>query len=236
MTFAEAIILGIIQGLTEFLPVSSSGHLVISEHMLKISMPGVSLEIWLHFGTLVAVLVYFSPKIISLFKGVLVPSDPDSGEMRRLLWALIVGTVPAVIVGLFFKDFFESAFEAPTFAAAMLIVTGLAQALAILPGISRSGSTIVTGMFLGVKPDKAAEFSFLLAIPAVGGAFLLDLMEHSSLLFGGDAMVHYLVGAAVSFLTGILSIHFLLRLIKRGKLFYFGFYCVVVGITVLVLI
>jgi len=261
MTYAEAIILGIIQGLTEFLPVSSSGHLVISEHLLKLSMPGVSLEIWLHFGTLVAVLVYFFPRIKALFRGVFDPSFSEAGAMRRLLWALVLGTIPAVVVGLFFKDFFEKAFEAPTFAAGMLIVTGtflllsklarnlsrdvsgkrgfiigLAQALAILPGISRSGSTIVTGLFLGVKPDKAAEFSFLLAIPAIGGAFLLDLLDNSETLFAGNDLSHYLVGAGISFLAGIVSIHYLLRLIRRGKLFYFGYYCTVAGVAALVFI
>lgn len=254
MEFWDVIILGIIQGLTEFLPISSSGHLVVSQHILGIDVPGVSLEIWLHFGTFVAVLVYYCKRLIEMSKA-LFGFGENREENLRLLLAIIVGTIPAVIIGLSLKSTIESAFGSPAFASAMLIVTGfillasgmardkkmpiniprglaigIAQALAILPGISRSGSTITCAMLLGIKPSKAAEFSFLLAIPAIGGAFLLDLISSDMEVFSGSDMGLYILGALVSFVFGLLSIHYLLKLIASGKFFIFGFYCLVVGI------
>ncbi|MEE9443379.1 MAG: undecaprenyl-diphosphatase UppP [candidate division Zixibacteria bacterium] len=254
MEFWDVLILGVIQGLTEFLPISSSGHLVISQHMLGIKAPGVSLEIWLHFGTLVAVLVYYYKRLFGIVKALLGHSE-NRDENLRLLLAIIVGTIPAVIVGFSLKSSIESAFGSTAFTSAMLVVTGMillasglarnknlqiniprgfaigiAQALAILPGISRSGSTITYAMLLGIKPAKAAEFSFLLAIPAIGGAFLLDLLSSDNMAWSGSEIGLYLIGALVSFVFGLLSIHYLLKLIARGKFFIFGFYCLAAGI------
>jgi undecaprenyl-diphosphatase len=260
MTFLDAAILGIIQGLTEFLPVSSSGHLVIGQAVLGLNMPGISMEIWLHFGTLLAVLIYFRKRIISLIASVTRPTKEKSHrENRFILVALLLGSIPAAVVGLALKSFIETAFDSPAFAGGMLIATGLillltrwygggskdiklsrgfaiglAQAAAILPGISRSGSTIACGMFLGVKPATAAEFSFLLAIPAVGGAFLLDLISSKGGLFSDGKLALYLSGTIIAFVFGILSIHYLLKIVKKGRLYFFGFYCLVVGAVSLV--
>jgi len=254
MEILNAIILGVIQGLTEFLPISSSGHLVITEHILGVTSSGVAMEIWLHFGTLVAVVAYFYKQLRDIAVALFIPGTDASGENRRLLIALITGTLPIVFIGLLFKSQIEGAFSSPYFASCMLLVTGvillvsvlaknkdrdvgplrgffvgLAQMVAILPGISRSGSTITCAMLLGVKPSKAAEFSFLLAVPAVAGAFLLELMSTGGHLLEAGQIPAYAVGTVASFLFGILSIHYLLRIIKKGKFFFFGFYCLVAG-------
>ena len=259
MDISLAFILGLIQGLTEFLPISSSGHLVIFETLLGYQTPGVSLEVWLHFGTLLAVLVYFRRRIYEIIHSLLVPDRKNAGENRTILFALVIGTVPAMIVGLLFKSSIESAFKSPFLASIMLIVTGmilllsylakdrrvdiksghgfligLAQAVAILPGISRSGSTIVTAMLIGISPARAAEFSFLLAIPAIGGAFVLDMYSTGGrAMFSGDLVI-YLTGTATAFVVGYLSIHFLLGVINKGKFFFFGFYCLVAGAASLI--
>lgn len=252
MTIFQAIIMGAIQGLTEFLPVSSSGHLVIGQSLLGLKTAGVTFEIWLHLGTLAAVLIYFRPRIIRLIQSLW--NGREGATERTTIWALIIGTLPAVVVGFTLKSAIETAFSSPRFTAAMLVITGLillstllaknkgflvsplrgliigvAQAIAILPGISRSGSTISAAMLIGVDPPKAAEFSFLLSIPAIAGAFLLDaLSAKGSILPAGD-FGGYLIGTAVSFLLGLLSIHYLLKIIRKGSFHLFGVYCLVVG-------
>lgn len=249
MSYFDAILLGIIQGLTEFLPISSSGHLVLTQEILGVKQPGVSFELILHLGTLLAVLVYFRRQLVALIRSIF---DSNLMQERSMIMFLIAGTIPAVIVGLFFKNYFEQAFGSPAFTSAMLIVTGLilfstrlvkkgdkrvtllaaiiigiGQALAILPGISRSGSTIATGMLFGVRPSKAAEFSFLLAIPAILGAVVLkidDLLAIDTALIG-----QYVVGTIFSFIFGLAAVSMLLAVIKKGKLEYFAYYCVAVG-------
>jgi undecaprenyl-diphosphatase len=249
MNYFDAILLGIIQGLTEFLPVSSSGHLVLAEHFLHAKMPGVVFELLLHFGTLLAVLIYFRKKISSLIKSLF---DSRMITERRMILFLLLGSIPAGIAGLLFKDFFEAAFGAPLMTSVMLMMTGLillatglvrkrnremnlarsiivgiGQAVAILPGISRSGATISAGLFCGVKPVEAAEFSFLLSIPAIGGAILLKAKEifHMDMHLIGQ----YLSGTLISLLLGLFSVYMLLGIIKRGKFVYFGIYCLLAG-------
>lgn len=262
MTILDAIILGIIQGLTEFLPISSSGHLVIGEALLGLSSPGISLEVWLHFGTLLAVLLYFHRRLIGLVATIFGAGDPKYRDAdRNFLGAIIIGTIPAIVIGLLFKSAIESLFNSPRFAAAMLIVTGLillatifakksgqkinmprglaiglAQAMAILPGISRSGSTIACAMFVGVEPSVAAEFSFLLAVPIIALAFGYDLVFSGSQLFASDTVWIYLAGTAVSFVIGLLAIHYLLKVIRTGRFYLFGFYCLVAGVVSLILL
>jgi undecaprenyl-diphosphatase len=262
MTILEAVILGVIQGLTEFLPISSSGHLVIGESLLGLSTPGMSFEIWLHFGTLLAVLIYFRRKLMelmgSLIKG---GEDKSVNKNRSLLAAIVVGTIPAIIIGLLLKSSIESVFESPRATAFLLIITGvvllltllardsgrkiniprglaigLAQSAAILPGISRSGSTIACAMFLGVKPSVAAEFSFLLAAPIIALAFGYDLVFSEAALFASDQIVVYLVGTMCAFVVGILAIHYLLKIIRTGRFYLFGFYCLVAGALSLILL
>lgn len=254
MNLIGAVILGLLQGLTEFLPVSSSGHLVIGEYLLGLRMPGVTLEIWLHLGTLLAVLVYFRRSTFSLVRSIFLIRHETDQSNRQLALAIIIGSIPAAVVGVLFKAVIEEAFSSAQLAAAMLLITGailiisnwarnqnlninigrgfivgLAQAAAILPGISRSGSTISVAMLMGVDPSRAAEFSFLLSIPAVGGAFLFDLISSGREVFHSGNMGAYIIGMAVSFGVGYLSIHYLLKIIRRGRFYIFGFYCLAVG-------
>lgn len=249
MEYFESIILGLLQGLTEFLPVSSSGHLVLAQHLLNIKHPGVAFELLVHFGTLLSVLIYFRARIIGMVKALF---DSSMKTERKMILFIVVGTIPAVFVGLFLEDFFESAFGAPVMTSVMLMVTGLlllstrfvkkkegslsigrsiiigiGQAMAIMPGISRSGSTISFGMFAGVKPMIAAEYSFLLSVPAIAGAIVLKSGE--LLHLQPDLAGQFLAGAAMAFLSGLFAVYILLDIIRRGKFEYFGIYCLIVG-------
>lgn len=249
MSYFNAILLGIAQGLTEFLPVSSSGHLVLLQGLLGVKRAGVAFELLVHLGTLAAVLIYFRSTIRRLALAVLGKGARD--DRRMVVW-LIVGTVPAGVVGLLLQDFFKQAFSSPLVTSCMLFVTGaillatkfvrrgdhpisfasalvmgIGQAVAIMPGISRSGTTIASGLFAGVKPSQAAEFSFLLSIPAVAGAILLE--AHEILSVSSDLMAPYLLGTLISFIFGLLSVYLVLTTIKRGKFDYFAYYCFAAG-------
>ncbi len=249
--------LGAVQGLTEFLPVSSSGHLAIAQHYLPgFSQPGIMFDVMLHVGTLVAVTFYFKKEIGALLWSPF-SSAPESALYRRLLVLLIAGSIPTAIIGLSFKDFFEGLFENLTVVSLMLLVTGVllfvserfrrkgrlegeltlsdalivgtVQGFAIVPGISRSGSTIATLLLKGVDGETAARFSFLLSLPAICGAALLSLrdLEHIST----QQFSFYLAGAGVAFVTGMLSIHFLMGVIRNRRLFAFALYCWIAGAT-----
>jgi len=255
----ESLILGLVQGLTEFLPVSSSGHLVIFEELFGVKSDDIVFEILVHFGTLIAVLIYFRKKLYGIIRSVFAAAfDKSARNLNpdlKLAVFLIVGTVPAVIIGLVFKSHIVEAFNSPRWASGMLLITslilfstrwtvdrsrnlnsirslaiGFAQALAIMPGISRSGSTISTGMWLGMNKSEAAEFSFLLSVPAIAGAMILEIPEIVDNLSNANLMPAYIVGTAVSAIVGYLSIAFLLSVIKKGKFFYFGLYCAIVGL------
>jgi len=249
----------LVQGLTEFLPVSSSGHLVIAEGLFGIRSNDIIFEILVHFGTLLAVLVYFRKTIAGIISAIvfalLRKSREESGAGLRLATFLIVGTIPAVIIGLVFKDLIVEAFDSPRWASAMLLVTavilfstrwtfdkskpntalrsltiGFAQALAIMPGISRSGSTISMGMWLGMNKSEVAEFSFLLSVPAIAGAMVLELPAMFSNFSSLKLLPVYLAGTAMSAIIGYVSIAYLMKIIKKGKFFYFGLYCLLVGL------
>ncbi|MDF1543895.1 MAG: undecaprenyl-diphosphate phosphatase [bacterium] len=250
MSYLDSIVLGLLQGLTEFLPVSSSGHLVLAQWLMGVKQQGVTFEVIVHLGSLLAVLVYFRVRIFQLLRSIY---DPDFVQYRPMLGFLVLGTIPAGLAGVFLKDFFESIFSSPKIAAVMLLVTGLillstrfapkvkrpltagrsfligiGQAVAILPGISRSGSTIAAGMLLGVKPTEAAEFSFLLAIPAVGGAVLLEFTELLKIESG--FIGQYLCGAVFSFMASLAAVYLVLATIRRGKIQYFAYYCFAIGL------
>ena len=239
------IILGLVQGLTEFLPVSSSGHLVLVPGMLGWAEPPLGLTVLLHMGTLVALLIYFRLEIIGLVLGVL-GKGPDPAESRRIVRFLIIGTVPAVIAGLALGGFFDKSFERPYESSIELFITacilvatekygervvrhdlddgragaiGVAQAVAILPGISRSGSTIGTGLLAGLSREEATRFSFLLSLPAIGGAGVLDLAKGDLVISAGS-----LTGTLVSGLVGFASIHYLLRFVRTHSLNVFAWY------------
>jgi undecaprenyl-diphosphatase len=249
MLYYQAILLGVLQGLTEFLPVSSSGHLVLAQAILKVKQPGVSFEVLLHLGTLLAVLVYFRARITCLIKAVF---DSSMKKERTVIGFLVIGTIPAGLAGLTLKDFFEQAFSDPLITSVMLIVTGMillstrfrkagekkvgllsavimgiGQAAAIMPGVSRSGTTIAAGIMSGVDPSEAAEFSFLLAIPAILGAVVLQASELAQV--DSSLVVPYAIGTVFSFLLGLAAIYMVLAVVRQGKFDYFAYYCFAAG-------
>jgi undecaprenyl-diphosphatase len=241
MTALNALILGIIQGLTEFLPVSSSAHLVMGEELLDANEPGIAFDVLVHSATLLAVLVYFRRRILRL---VLDRSWSYAGK-------IVLGTIPAGAVGLLFESQLESTFDDLGLLVVTLAITGIlllsldaipegrsetveptwwqswwigcAQMVSILPAISRSGATIVTARWLGLAPGPSAEFSFLLSIPALVGALVLQLGEIQA---GGSGQgVAYLVGWIAAFVSGIVAIMLVFRLLARGRFSLFGWYC-----------
>jgi len=255
MTLFQAIFLGLIQGLTEFLPVSSSGHLAIAQHFLPgFEQPGVLFDVLLHVGTFVAVILYFRRELVDLGTSPF-RRDESSRLHRRLLLLLIAGSVPTAVIGLAFKDFFEGLFDNIPVVSVMLLVTGTllflserfrcegrkedkltlsdalvvgtVQGMAIIPGISRSGSTIATLLLKGVDGETAARFSFLLALPAVFGAALLSIKDLHGVPTHQISL--YLTGAGVAFVTGLLSIHLLMGVIRKKRLFAFAIYCWLAG-------
>lgn len=273
MEIWKAIIVGIVQGLAEFLPVSSSGHIVLTQYLLGIRtvgsthQPDLAFEVVLHVGTLVSVLLFFRK---SLWKLVQSLYTADMLHERKKILYLGLATVPAVIAALLFKDFFDAAPGNPVLVSALLIVTGLVlfvprfvrggmsdvgfkgsvmmgigQALAILPGISRSGSTIAAGLVSGVKAEKAAEFSFLMSIPAIAGGLVLILKDRVDLyqeqgMGMGDSLKQavlsclstpYVAGAVAAGLVGLLAIYLVMGAVRRGKLEYFSYYCFAAGIV-----
>ena len=257
----KALILGILQGATEFLPVSSSGHLVLVPWWLGWSEPSVLFDVILHLGTLLAVLIYFWRDWLMLLRAGLralrtrSTQDPEV----RLLLLLIVGTMPAALAGALLKDFFESTFSHPTLAAAFLLVTalllcfgervhssdrslsdmttrdsltiGLAQAVAIFPGISRSGSTIAAGLSRDLSRPTSARFSFLLAAPVILGAGVSHAIDIATgrVPIDHDMAVSMLVGFAAAALVGFLAISFLMRLVQQRRLYGFAVYCAAFG-------
>lgn len=251
------LILGIVQGLTEFLPVSSSGHLVLAQRFLKFDPPDVFLEAVLHLGTLAAVLVLFRCDLARLAKAIF-----SGGEGRKEIIRLIVATLPIVFAGFFLGSQIEAAFTSSLLVGICLLITGgllfvadraggraendavrlpealvigFAQAAALLPGISRSGATIGTGMLLGIRGRDAARFSFLLAIPAIlaaGGFKLTQTVGRASLDKGEWAGL--LLGALAAAIVGALAIKGLLAIIARGKLKVFGIYCLAVGLAAII--
>lgn len=265
MEIWKAIVVGIVQGLAEFLPISSSGHIVLTQYLLGIRVegavhqPDLAFEIILHIGTLVSVLIFFRKSLWKLVESLY---TKDMKEERMKIFWLGVATIPAVIAALLFKDFFDSVPGNPFMVAGFLIVTGLVlfvprlvkggkdevgakgaimmgigQAFAILPGISRSGSTIAAGLVSGVKAEKAAEFSFLMSIPAIAGGFVLtmkDKIEETgsvSEAFQACFNPAYLAGAAAAAIVGLLAIYLVMGAVKRGKLEYFSYYCFAAGIS-----
>ena len=255
MSLLEAIILGLIQGLTEFLPVSSSGHLVLSQKLLGVSDQGVTFEVMVHFGTLLSVVIYFWRSLWNMLLSILPPFRKELACERRMIILLALASIPAAIVGISpLKYVFEGTYESPAIVGLLLMVTGgilflprlitgrqkekadvgfksalimgFGQAFAILPGVSRSGSSIVSGMLAGTKSSAAAEFSFLMAIPAIAAAAFLEL---GHLPEKKDLLTNYLVGAGVAFGSGLIAIYTVLASIRKGKFEYFGIYCLIAG-------
>ena len=255
----KVIILAVIQGVTEFLPVSSSGHLVLAKHFLGMEeLSGVTLEIVLNTGTLVAILAFYWKRLWAIGMGVL------RGEKESIRFAILIGVgcIPAIAIGFLFKDQLEGAFANPRFVSCTLMGTGLfligshfpkkntrpvgwvsglmiglMQAVALLPGVSRSGSTIGMSRFLGIEPKQAAEFSFFMLIPLSVGACLLavrDLMQHGNT--SGCTALDFGVGLVVSAVVGYFSLMWLVSLLQRGRFWRFGIYCLCIGLASLLLL
>ncbi|MBW6513923.1 MAG: undecaprenyl-diphosphate phosphatase [Candidatus Syntrophosphaera sp.] len=267
MNFFSAVLLGILQGLTEFLPVSSSGHLVLAQHFFGVETGGdILFEVFLHLGTLLAVMIFFRKKLWSLLVSLLNWKNTLRHQAHRhnrtLVLYLIVASIVTASMYLIFGDVFESLYGKPLVVAFMLILTGsiiffsdkvrsggvpasqmglirgiiigFVQGLAIIPGISRSGSTISAALFSGVKRRDAAEFSFLLSIPAILGANLVSLVKFQEL--GASQLGVYLGGFLAAFIAGYLVIAILIRLIVNARLKYFSFYCWALALSSIILI
>lgn len=266
MNIAEAMILGIIQGLTEFLPVSSSGHLVIFKGLLKIDSPDIVIEISLHLGTTIAICAVFWQEIYLIIKGIktsvlrlatkeMTWNVLNEDQNTRLFLMILLGTVPTGIIALLFENTFENFFSMPLLASLMIIVTGTVlwftkvirrkdsgrkairfldaliigavQGVAIIPGISRSGTTIASATFLGIDRELSARYSFLLSIPAVIGAAVLGLGKVSETAVNFQNII---IGTLIAAIVGYLSLLFLVSLIKKGRFYLFSYYCWGVGI------
>jgi undecaprenyl-diphosphatase len=254
--FLDVLILAVLQGVAEFLPISSSGHLVIAQSLLRFNHPGVRLEVVLHVGTLVSVLVYYRRLLAKLIKGAI------AGERESWLMAgyIALSAVPAVFFYLLIQDKVNVFFEDPRaiggflvftgfvlcilrwitsgdgeVTAARAVLVGLAQALAVLPGVSRSGMTIVAGRLAGVSPDKAAEFSFLMCVPLLVGAAFMDALHPVA---AGESFPWWLLlmGATVSATVGYVALSSLVRVLRAGRFWLFGLYCIAVGIAVVLFI
>jgi undecaprenyl-diphosphatase len=258
----QSIFLAVVQGLTEFLPVSSSGHLVFFQSLFGLKESSIFFDVMLHLGTLLSVVVYFRRDILGIIKGVVstLRGKEENREGAKLFLWIILASIPTGLMGLFFKDSFESVFSKPKLVGGMLILTGLilwltrlakkegktigrmrwieailigiAQGFAIIPGISRSGATISMGLFSGLDRELSGKFSFLLSIPAILGATLLEFKEFDT----ASGLGNPLIGATIAFGVGILALTFLIKIIKMGKMFNFSYYCCGMGIVMIILI
>lgn len=264
MSLIEAALLGIIQGLTEFLPISSSGHLVLAQAIMGIKVEGIAFDIFVHFGTLLAVITFYRKDLIGILadclklllgsKSFLKTHEENYPSGAQLLGFIIIGVVPTGILGLLFKDFFESTFSNLVFVSSALIFTsvlltltrlakdpsqplnmpksfliGLAQVIAFFPGVSRSGTTITAALLLGVKPTEAARYSFLLAVPLILGVTLLQSLELMADPPTTQELVYYGVGCLTAFLSGLWAIKWLLTLVQGGRFARFAYYCFTIG-------
>ena len=296
MSAFEAVLLGLVQGLTEFLPVSSSGHLVLAKTLLGVPGGGITFEVMVHFGTFLAIVTVFRREIGKLIVSVIggigtlvqqgggvrrleadgrgtagkgkgkgkelqwrgggVSTFTSTSAYRKLALWIGIGSVPAACLGLLFEETVEQAFSSPTLVSSALLVTGgmvwstryvkeirgdvgcadavligVAQAFAMIPGISRSGATIVTGLWRKVDRAKAAEFSFLLALPVILGATVLKLKDVFEALPSSAEGWSLVVGTATAYGSGYVAIRVLLDIVRRGKLDRFAYYCWVVGLV-----
>jgi len=259
MSIWQSIALGILQGLTEFLPVSSSGHLALAEHFLAVESPGVTFEVFVHFGTALAVIVYFRRRIASILRALVrwcFRRDHDESDAKLGL-LLLVGTLPAVAVGLLFEETVERAFGNPVLVSVLLMVTGFvlwitklipeggrprpgvpgalaigfAQAAAVLPGVSRSGATISAALGLRLGRTAAAEFAFLLSLPVILGATAMSVTD--ALAGGGSAGMTVTLGTAAAFGSAVPAIALLMRVVNAGTFYRFAYYCWGAGLLAL---
>lgn len=253
MNLIQAIILGIVQGLTEFLPVSSTGHLVLTQKIFGITEPTMAFDTLLHLGTLIAVFAVFKDDIISILKK----------PFQKLTLLLIVGTIPTAIIGIAFKDYFEQVFQSGSTLGFEFIATGIIllwagslrsgrkgerettyldaaiigvmQGVAIMPAVSRSGLTISGALFRNLDREFAARFSFLLSIPAILGAAVFQVKDIMEVGGGTGISTGAMVGGAIAAaLAGYVSIKYMLQVLRKGNVKYFAYYVFVIGILVII--
>lgn len=264
MSILEAIILGIIQGLSEFIPVSSSGHLVVMQELLGVTSAGLTFDVALHTGTLLALCAYFRRDIKDLAGGLL-----GRNQYKRIAWLIALATIPAAIGGVFLQNMAETTFRSLQLVAFNLaavgvlmliaefyskrfyaqptakpenitlkqaIIIGLSQTLALIPGVSRSGSTITAGLFVGVERVAATRFSFLLAIPITAGAIVKVLADGTSLSQVADSPGIFVAGIMAALLSGLFAIRFLLAFLAKHSLATFAYYRIALAAVLIVYI
>ncbi len=247
MSVLQAVTLGVIQGITEWLPISSSGHLVLYQQIARVDTP-LLFDVLLHFASLLVILVVFRQRITEILR---------SSEYIR---NIILGSIPIALAGFLARDIIEASFSNMRIVPFALIITGfflflthfarekttktsplnsiiigISQSLALLPGISRSGATISTGMFLGISREKSAEFSFILAVPAILGATLFEIVEIVRTGSLEKSLIMPLsIGMVISFIVGYFSLKLLLKAVKSRKFFWFSFYCMALGLLLII--
>lgn len=262
MSIIQAIILGLVQGLTEFIPVSSSGHLVLLHNIMGISYNTLAFDVALHAGTLIALLAYFRRDIIALIKSLF-----DKSHSSKLAYLLMIATLPAAILGYLLEDSASSTFRNVSivgwtmigFGLIMLvaekiyerrkihtaldnttlsqaIIMGLAQSLALVPGVSRSGSTITAGLFVGLDRVSATRFSFLLGIPIMFGAIIKVFSDPAVISIVYDDKYLFMVGIVTALLSGLFAIKFMLKYLSNHGLFVFAYYRIALGVIILVIL
>ena len=261
MDWIEALVLGLIQGLTEYLPVSSSGHLAIGSYLFGVEgEENLAFTVTVHVATVLSTLVILWKEIDWIFRGLFKCKLNDE---TKYVINIIISMIPVGIVGVFFKDYVEEVFGSGlVIVGCMLLVTaalltfsfyakprqkdkisikdafiiGLAQACAVMPGLSRSGSTIATGLLLGNKKESLAQFSFLMVIPPILGEALLDILKavKGEEAFGGIDALPLTVGFIAAFVSGCLACKWMINIVKKGKLIYFGIYCAIAGAVTLI--
>lgn len=261
MSTIEALVLGLLQGFTEYLPVSSSGHLAIGSYLFGIEgEENLAFTVAVHVATVLSTFVILWSEIAWILKGVF---KFEMNDEMKYFFNILVSMIPVGVVGVFFKDTVEEIFGSGLLIVGiMLLVTaalltfsyyakprqrekiglldafviGLAQAAAVMPGLSRSGSTIATGLLLGNKKEKLAQFSFLMVIPPILGEALLDVLKavKGEEAFGGIDTLPLVVGFLAAFVSGCLACKWMINIVKKGKLVYFGVYCAIVGIITII--
>ena len=257
MSWFEAVILGLVQGLTEFLPVSSSGHLAIAKALFGIESGDLSFEIVVHAATVLSVIIVFRKDILLLLQGLF--KFKLNSETRYIL-LICISMIPVFIVGMFFKDYVEGIFgNGLTVVGVCLMITalllflsqtiksgekelnwwrallvGVAQAVAVLPGLSRSGSTIATGLLCGIKRDEIARFSFLMVLVPILGEAFLEIVD-GGFAASGIGTLPLLLGFLSAFLSGLLACSAMLAIVKKAKLGWFALYCTVAGLLCCIL-
>ena len=239
MSWFEALILGLIQGLTEYLPVSSSGHLAIGQALFGMNdgADNLMFTVAVHVATVLSTIVILWSEIDWILKGLF---KCELNAETKYVLNIIVSMIPVGIVGLFFKDQVEEIFGSGLLVVGCCLlitsVIGIAQAIAVLPGVSRSGSTIATGLMLGNKKESLAQFSFLMVIPPILGEALLDVlkMTKGEDVMGGIETLPLVIGFLAAFLSGCVACKWMINIVKKGKLIYFGIYCAIVGVVTII--